>query len=89
MTLFSAGMRMRQAGAHNMVVLTSAAGDHRRRSEALHRQSDCQQGDQSETKKPLHVQSLSDRRRTRTTMPMCFGKKPAWHAHTTSVDGFD
>ena len=55
MIYVGAGMGMRKALTHSVLVLTRAAGDHRHRSEALHRQSDCQQDDQSETNKTLHV----------------------------------
>ena len=74
-----ARMGMSKALPHSISV-ARAAGDHRHRSEALHRQSDCQQDHQSETNKTLHLESLSDRRPTRRRVPKCFGKKPAWQA---------
>lgn len=77
MNRIRAGMRMSEALARGVLVLTGATGNHRRRSEALHRQSDCQQEHQRETNKPLHTQSLSDRRPTRTAAPVGSGKKPA------------
>jgi len=42
-------------------VLPHAAGDHRRRSHALHRQSDCQQERQGEASESRHRPTLNDR----------------------------
>lgn len=82
-TYIGVGMGMRRGVAGSVVVLTHAAGNHRRRSEALHRQSDCEQEHQSQTNKPPHVCSLSDRRQTHSAGAGMSRRKTARQA----VDG--
>ena len=76
MVIDGAGMGMSGALSRRMIVLTRAAGDHRRRRDALHRQSDRQQDHQSETNETKHVQSLSDRLQTRRPIPKPLSDSP-------------